>query len=246
MRDKMLRKLLLTTALLAIAAPAQARLQISITANGATFSCFDGQLSCDDSGGANNLLTINTTVGGAFVQLSLAQSFFGSVNDLQLSSSNIINETSTPITIGLFAGDTNFVAPTKSITESGSLTFNSAVGSGPSTLSFFADPANVQGANPTNTPGIDLLSTSGTPVTNPDSFSGTNTTGFVAGSPFSMTETASLNLIGGASVTGFDQSMQSSVPEASTWVMLALGFVGLGFAGRRRAGPRAPLNPLIG
>jgi hypothetical protein len=217
------------------ATSADARLQVSITANGATFSCFDGQLSCDNSPVADNLLTINTVVGGAFVQLTLAQSTFGALNDLQLSSSNIINETGAPITVGLFASDTNFVPPTKRVTESGSLTFNSAVGSGLSTLSFFADPANTQGANPTNTPGIPLLSTSAAPATNPDSFSGTTTTGFIANSPFSMTESASLNLIGGASVTGFDQSMQTVVPEASTWSMLIAGFGLLGFLGVRKS-----------
>lgn len=232
-----MHKLLLSTAFLAAlgATSADARLQVSITANGATFSCFDGQLSCDNSSLANNLLTINTVIGGAFVQLTLTQSAFGPPDDLQLSSANIINETGAPITVGLVASDTNFLAPVKSITESGSLTFNSAVGSGPSTLSFFADPANVQGANPTNTPGIALLSTSGTPATNPDSFSGTTTTGFIADSPFSMTESASLNLIGGASVTGFDQSMQAIVPEPSTWAMMAIGFGLLGFLGVRKS-----------
>jgi hypothetical protein len=232
----MLRTLLLTTALLAIAAPAQARLQISITANGATFSCFDGELTCDQSGGANNLLVVDQFVGGAFVQIALAQS---SPDNLQLSSSNIENLTGSPLTVGLFAGNTSFAPPVKRIENSASLTFNNAVGSGVSTLSFFADPANTQGANPTNTPGTLLASVSGTPVTNPDSFSGTLSTGFSALAPFSMTEEASLSLVSGGSITGFNQSMQAVVPEASTWVMLGLGFAGLGFAGYRRVGPRA-------
>jgi hypothetical protein len=114
------------------------------------------------------------------------------------------------------------------------LTFNSAVGSGASTLEFFADPANTQGANPLNTPGSLLESVSGVPLTDPDSFSGSRLTAFVAGGPFSMTETASLALRGGASVTGFNQSMESGVPEPSTWAMLIAGFGLLGLVGYRK------------
>jgi hypothetical protein len=212
------------SAALIVAQPAMARLQLSITANGATFSCFDGQLSCDQSGGANNLLTVDTTVGGAFVELTLAQSTFGTPDVLQLSSSNIINETGAPITIGLVAGDNNFVGPATFVESSGSLTFNSAVGSGPSNLSFFADATNTQGANPLNTPGTLLESVDGTPVTNPDSFAGTRFTAFGSSGPFSMTESARLNLVSGGSITGFNQSMTTGVPEPSTWAMFAFGF----------------------
>ena len=49
------------------------------------------------SGGANNLLTIDQTVGNAFVQITLAQSTFGAANSLQLSSSSIENTGLTPI-----------------------------------------------------------------------------------------------------------------------------------------------------
>jgi hypothetical protein len=222
---------LATAALLATINSSNARLQISITANGATFSCFDGELTCDQSGGANNLLVVDQFVGGAFVQIALAQS---SLDNLQLSSSNIENLTGSPITIGLFASNTDFAPPVKRIENSASLTFNNAVGSGVSTLSFFADPANTQGANPTNTPGTLLASVSGTPTTNPDSFSGTLSTGFSALAPFSMTEEASLNLVGGANITGFNQSMEAVVPEPTTWAMLILGFVGLGLFGSRK------------
>jgi hypothetical protein len=222
-------------ALLLAATPAAARLQISITANGATFSCFDGELTCDQSGGANNLLVVDQFVGGAFVQIALAQS---SPDNLQLSSSNIENLTGSPITIGLFAGNTSFVPPVKRIENSASLTFNNAVGSGLSTLEFFADATNTQGANPTNTPGTLLASVAGTPTTNPDSFSGTLNTGFSALAPFSMTESASLNLVGGANITGFNQSMEAIVPEPSTWAMLLLGGMGLAYAARRKAGQR--------
>jgi hypothetical protein len=230
-----MRKLLLTTALLgALATPAAARLQLSISDGATTFSCFDGQLSCDQSGGANNLLTIDTTVGGAFVEITLAQSAFGAVNSLQLSSSNIINETGAPLTITLLAGDTGFLSPVSFINNSASLTFNNAVGSSQSSLQFWADPANGQGANPNTTPGSLLETVFGTPLTNPDSFSGSHLAAFVAGAPFSMTEGARLNLIGGGSITGFNQSMTSGVPEASTWVMMLAGFLALAFGAATR------------
>jgi hypothetical protein len=49
-----------------------------------------------------------------------------------------------------------------------------------------------------------------------------------------MTETAALNLVGGGSITGFNQSMESGVPEPSTWAMLMAGFGLLGLAGWRK------------
>jgi hypothetical protein len=219
---------------LCAASPAMARLQLSISDGASTFTCFDGQLSCDVSGGANNLLTIDQTVGGAFVQITLAQSSFGKTNELQLSSANIINETGAPLTIKLLASDTNFLAPVSFIRDSASLTFNNAVGSGLSTLQFWADPLNTQGANPNNTPGALLETVSGTPITNPDSFSGSNIAAFSASAPFSMTEGASLALIGGGSITGFNQSMETGVPEPETWAMFLIGFAFLGAVGFRR------------
>ena len=217
-------------------APASARLQLSISSGASTFTCFDGQLGCDLSGGANNLLVVDTLLpDGAFVQLTLAQSTFGKVDELQLSSSNIENLGGAPITIKLVASDTSFIPPVTSIKESGSLTFNDAVGSGVSSLQFWADHANGQGAPAT--PGTSLDIVTGTPTTNPDSFSGSKFSPFVSGTPFSMTEAANLNLIGGGSITGFNESMQTSsvVPEPSTWAMFIVGFgMMAGFAWRTR------------
>ena len=105
-----MKRLLLSTALLAAlgaATPASATLQLAIDVNGTVFTCADGQLSCDQSGGNKNLLVIDQTVGGVLVQVALAQSSSGAVNVLQLSSSNIENNTGLSRSIQLFAGDTN-------------------------------------------------------------------------------------------------------------------------------------------
>ena len=231
-----MKNLLMSAAVLAaLATPASARLQLTISSGANTFTCFDGQLGCDLSGGANNLLIVDQTVGNAFVQIGLAQSLFGTVNELQLSSSNIVNEGSTPITVTLLASDTDFAGPVHAINNSGSLTFNANVGAPDSTLRFYADAANAQGANPLNTPGVLLESVSGHASTDPDSFAGSLISPFDALGPYSMTESAALVLRAGGSITGFNQAMESTaVPEPSTWAMLAIGFAALGFAGFRR------------
>jgi hypothetical protein len=234
----MLKRFLVSTAALALmAGAAEARLQLSIGVGASTFTCFDGELSCDVSGGANNLLTIDQTIGGAFVQLTLAQSTFGAHNSLQLSSSNIENTLGIPIKVTLLASDTGFAAPVSFIQNSGSLTFNANVGAPDSTLSFFADAANGQGANPTNTPGSLLETVSGHAVTDPDSFSGSKVAAFAASAPFSMTEGAALALRADGSVTGFNQSMTTGVPEPSSWALLILGFGFVSLVGMRKARP---------
>ena len=55
---------------MALAAPASARLQLTVSDGTQTFSCFDGQLSCDSSGGANNLALLNPFNDGTEVQFT--------------------------------------------------------------------------------------------------------------------------------------------------------------------------------
>ena len=153
----------------------------------------------------------------------MTQSQFGKPDELQLSTSNIENLTAAPLTITLTASDTGFAAPIRAINNSASLTFNSNVGAPNSTLTFFADTLDGQGAP--GTPGTLLESVSGHALTDPDSFSGSRISPFDALAPFSMSESAALVLRADGSITGFNQSMESTaIPEPSTWAMLALGF----------------------
>ena len=233
-----MNKLLITTAILAgLATPAAATLQIAFTDGTNVITCADGQ-ACDLAGPANNIIILNETVGAFHIIGTVAASSSSvAPNNLQFSTSLIQNTGATLGHLTAIVGDTNFIGPVNDVRESASLTFNSAVGSGASTLRFFADPANGQPAGiGLNIPGQLLFTTSGTPTVDPDSFSGTNNSPFSASGLFSMTETANLALAAGSSITGFNASMASSsvVPEPSTWVMMGLGFAFLGFAGRKR------------
>ena len=224
----MLKRFLVSAAALALTAgAAEARLQLTINVGASTFTCFDGQLSCDVSGGANNLLVIDQTVGGAFVQLTLAQSTFGPHNELQLSSSNIENTGGSPITVRLLASDTGFAGPVSFINNSGSLTFTWNVGAPDSALSFFADTLDAQGANPLNTPGALLESVSGHALTDPDSFAGSRVAAFDALGPFSMTEERELWCCARAAASRASTRRWKAAfpsPAPGRWFWLDLGF----------------------
>ncbi len=234
-----MKNLLMTAAVLAAvgASPAKATLQIAFTDGTNVVTCADGQ-ACDLAGPSHNIIVLNETVGAFHIigTVAASSSALGD-NNLQFSTSLIQNTGSTLGHLTAIVGDTNFIGPVDAVRESASLTFNNATGSGTSTLRFFADPANGQPAGVGLViPGVQLFSTTGAPLTDPDSFSGTHVSPFAAGGLFSMTETANLALKAGGSITGFNESMQSTtaIPEPSTWVMLGIGFAALGFAGYRR------------
>ena len=223
--------------LIAAMSPAQATLQIAFTDGTSVVTCADGQ-ACDLAGPANNIIVLNETVGAFHIIGTVAASSSALSDDnLQFSTSLIQNTGATLGHLTAIVGDTNFIGPVNDVRESASLTFNQAVGSGASTLRFFADPANGQPAGiGLNIPGQLLFTTSGTPTTDPDSFAGTHSDPFFAPGLFSMTETADLALRGSGSITGFNESMQTSsvIPEPRTWAMMLIGFALMGVVGWKR------------
>lgn len=222
----MLKKLLLSAALaasmMALAAPANALLTVSFTDGVTTASCSDGG-SCDNQGASNQILQINQNVGTFHIFGIFAESTSGSLS----ASSLVITNTGAAGTLQMLFGDTSFAVPVSAINEAASLTFNNNVGAGASSLAFYAGPGNAQ---PTfGAPGDLLFTVNGTPTTVADAFSGNTISPFSSANPFAMAEYASLNLLSGASVTGFSQTMDvtAAVPEPSTWAMMILGFCGI-------------------
>jgi PEP-CTERM motif len=226
-----MKNLLLGATFLALSgAPALATLDVSFSDGTHTFTCADG-LACDEDGATGNLLLINTVVGNFRIEGTFALS---SAGDLSTSNLTIFNLGTGTGTLNMVVGDTSFAAPVTGIRESGSLTFNEGIGSS-GTISFFADKANGQPGGPgLNKPGMLLDAFTDIVDTTPDSFAGTHNSAFATDGPFSMTEAATLHMVGGSNITGFNQAMETSVPEPSTWAMLGLGFISLAAMGWKR------------
>jgi PEP-CTERM motif len=215
---------------IALSTPAYATLDVAFSDGTSTVTCAD-QTACDLDGAAKNLLLINTIVGDFRITGTFAESTTG---NLSFSNLTIFNNGPSTGTLDMVVGDTDFAFPVTGVRESGSLTFNEGIGSS-GTLSFFADAANGQPAGSgLATPGTLLDAFTDIVDDSPDSFAGTHDSAFVANGPFSMTEAVSLTMVAGSNITGFNQAMQTTVPEPSTWAMLGLGFGFMAFAGMKR------------
>ena len=230
-----MRKLLLAaTALLALsAAPANAVLTVSFfdVGTATTASCSDGS-ACDNGGQVNQVLQINQIVGNFQIVGTFAASNSGS---LQSSNLAIFNNGAATDTLRILVSQNGFSVPVTGINMSGSITFNDNFGAGQSTMSFYADPNNIVDTFATlNAP---LFTVSKTPASSADAQSGTASVPFGAAGPFTLSEFASLNVLAGADITGFSQTMNtvnSAVPEPSTWALMILGFCGIVFMGARK------------
>jgi hypothetical protein len=240
----MIRKILVAgflagSAMAAATMPAHAILQIAFSNGASTFNCADGQ-ACDGSLLPNQLLLNSVTVGNFALTGTFAQSTTSPHNELTVS--NLTISTTAGGTLDMAIGATGFVGPVTTIHVSGSGTFIDTVG-GSGALSFAADAANTQGANTsTDLPGTNVGTFPFSVISDPDSISGSTTRAFSAAGLFSMTEGAAFTIKPLGEIVGFNEAMIArGIPEPSTWAMMLIGFVGLGYAGyRRRAKKNAP------
>jgi len=228
--------------------PANAVLQIALNINGSTFTCVDNNAACDTNNAVGTLQTGQTTFNGVTFLGSSQTSTKGTTNDLNTTSFQITNTNGTSVTYQLAVGDTSYVGPVTLLSQSGSGTFNNAIGSN-ITMTYYADTANGQGADtPTDFPGA-LQATSGviTATLLSDSFNFESTSPFTDANLYSMTLGTSGTLVAGGSLVGRSQdqigfSTTSPVPEPGTLTLLIGSIAGFGWFMRRN---RKNHNPML-
>ena len=164
------------------------------------------------------------------------------LDSLSSSALAAINEDNAVQTVTVIVSDIDFTAPVTHVVLTGSGTFQGSVGS-TVTYKYWADPLNTQGADSAgNTPGtlLDTFTTTATGIV--QSFSTNFSTLFTATEPFSMTVEATYTLRPFGELLSRGTAIAASdVPEPATWVMMALGFAGLGFVGHRSSRPKIAL-----
>ncbi len=219
---------------LALSNPAHAVLKFSLDINGATFTCVDNT-ACDTNNTLGILQTGQTTFAGVDFLGSSQTQKVGAINSLNTTSFQITNNNAGTINYQLAIGGTGFQGPVTELSQSGSGTFQSAIGS-TINLSYYADQANNQGADtPTDFPGS-LQASSGLIVANTltDSFNYNNTSAFTDNDVYSMTLGTSGTLTRGGSLVGRSQAqIAQAVPEPGTFGLLGTSLLGMGWIIRR-------------
>jgi hypothetical protein len=231
-----MNKYLLSAAILAATAyPALAQLRLAMSVDGNSFVAADGGPS-DLDPLPNGLVVARqildgVSVFGTFTQSSKLPSPDGDA--LNVSNLLITNNSSAAKTLFMAFSDNGYPGTENCIMTAVSGTWN-GVGASTAKFAFFVDGANVDGAlTSTNTPGHLITSDSDSAGAGPLAFSFEGDNPFMHSTPFSMTEAMVFTLAPGAQLIGNSVGMEA-VPEPSTWVMMILGFLGLGYAGFRR------------
>lgn len=227
---------LLGGTMLAFAMPAHAVLQFSGTVGGLAVSCVD-QAGCDLNPTVGILQTGPALAGGVSFLGSSQTQTTGALNSLNTTSFQITNNTAGTVAIQLAVGGTDFTGPVTTLAQSGSGTFQSAIGS-TIDLTFYADTANGQGADtPTDFPGTQQANSgviTATLLT--DSFNFNSSSSFTDANLYSMTLGASGTLTAGGSLVGRSQAQVAinAVPEPSSLLILGGGMIALGAMLHRR------------
>ncbi len=223
--------------IIAFATPAIATLQLASDVSGVTLDCVDNA-ACDTNPAVGIIQLASFLINGVLVDGSISTSTgtpaSPGIASLNISALTVINTTASAKTVNVVVSDTDFMGPVNSWATAGSGTWQAAIGSS-ITMNWWNDPANAQGANTiTDTPGTLIDSFSNTANLIVDAFSHNGGGSMPENGPFSMTEQAIYTLTPfGQLINRGQTEIQSAIPEASTWVMMALGFAGLGFVGYR-------------
>jgi hypothetical protein len=228
--------------------PANAVLQIALTINGSTFTCVDNNITCDTNPATGTLQTSQTTFNGVTFLGSSQTSTKGATNDLNTTSFQITNTNATAVNYQLAVGDTSYVGPVTLLSQSGSGTFNNAIGS-TIDMTYYADTANGQGADtPTDFPGAQQANSGVITATLiSDSFNFESTSPFTDSNAYSMTLGTSGRLTAGGSLVGRSQDQIGftstvSVDEPGTLALMIGSIAGFGWFMRRN---RKTYNPTL-
>jgi hypothetical protein len=220
-------------------APAHAALQFTLgfVQSEASFTCVDNS-ACDSNPVQGvidiPLISFEGFVGTNIVVQSSGNEDFPGTPGLSFSVGSLFNGSDATLNGRFALSDTDFRGPPGQYGTSANVSWTTA-GDSSLDLSWFFDAANAQGGNtPTDAPGSQFNSASFAGSEGEQDFAGS---GFLTGSNrYSLSDQGTLLLEAGATVSG-GQGVTvavAGVPEPSTWAMMAVGFVGLGFVGYRR------------
>jgi hypothetical protein len=225
-----MRRLLLTTALIALAWPAMAA-NTALTLWNST-----NPGGAETATGTDTAVISGSSLGGITITTSGATRLTSPNNSLTESNLFITNTTGTVQTLDIIAGANGYLGPSSLFNASATVLI--ASGQAELTGNFFVDAAN--GLNGTNTGPVTGTQIGGTfdsgLLTGPFSFSSNSpSVPFSVTGPYGMAESLQLTLQPGAFVGVQSISMDASVvPEPSTWAMLGAGFALIGLLGLRK------------
>jgi PEP-CTERM motif len=231
-------------------APAHATLQFTIGFVGSegSFTCVDN--SACDTNAAVGIIDIPSISFEGLVGTDIVAESFGneavsgfapaSAPGLSYSVGSLFNGSGVALNGRFALSDTNFRGPARRSRTSANVEWTDG-GDSSLDLGSFLDTNNAQGGNtPTDAPGDQIFGVSFAASEGDQSES---QTGFPPSpDPFSLSDQGTLLLKAGATVSGGQSiTVSDTVPEPSTWAMMAIGFAGLGFAGYKRARRRPAL-----